>query len=272
MSVVSVPSTALIQPPATLSLQGATETRIAGMERVSDRQLGIRARELRLMHAVRKKTDLHRPGQFKLDAELFDELDIVIVSAQPYRLLMEGPTREKQRPVCASVDTEVPHEQVPTPKAASCLLCDYSQWDRSGIPNKPPRCGENFAFIGLQHGVPDAKAFYFLCRKTAAIAAKQFLRELREMPDLSALHECVIHLTSKEEHGKQGGPAGIVWYTPLFTVTSRIPRERYDHLFELAKSYTYVPPVEASAGVVDDEAPPDVAPAEAEVDDSSIPF
>lgn len=273
-------------PPAADGIFGRT-TKIRGLERVSDRVLGLRPRELRIIHAIRNRNDLGRPGQWRLDRELFDTLDVVLLSVQGFRQLQEGVDKANPRTTCCSADTLVPHPTVRVPKATDCTLCDYGQWDRSHIDPqtgkgaKPPPCQENFAFIGVPlAGMPespvDTRPFFFLCRKTAAIAAKKFLAEANNNPRIGGLEECAVRFTLQEERGNKSGSGGVTYYVPIFTILHADCGRRYRGLADQALAFTYVPSVDGAVGLGSqdegDEAPPDVEVPVAASDDSDIPF
>jgi len=248
----------VIRVPTSLSGLGKTRT-IAGLERVTARQLGLRPNEMRIKQHKTTREEPGEPGQLHIGPAYFDAIEVVFLSVQPYRTLQEG-TDAKRRTVCVSADCEQPHQSVPVPKASDCVLCEYSQWRGERGARKPPPCSENFAFIGIPFDRDDALPFYFHFRRTSAMQAQRFLQELSETPDMQGLHQCVVRIATQQQRSKSGG---VTWYVPLLTVVRRIDFHVYHALAQRALECVYTPPVdggtaesaEAAGAVVEVDAP-----------------
>lgn len=257
-----------------------------GLEGFAPSQLGFRQQELRLVHSIRRRNDVGRPGQLKFGREPVDTAFVVLLMAHPFRSLREGEGEDDKKTVCASGDGFKPMPVIPKPRAKECgrtvggqytPICPYAFWDRSGAKVKPPPCAEGIAFLGLRLDKEPPEPFWLLCQKTAQMAAAGFIADVRNTPDVRAFHQLAVKITTKEERGKEGR----VWYTPVFTVVDRFDYDRFAPLAKEVRGYRYQPRVEFEPGDVEVEGGDEDAEAgkviettgeRVVLDDDAIPF
>lgn len=221
-------------------MQTEAKRKLKGLETFTPAQLGLNPPELRIIHSVRGRNDLGKPGQLRFGKECLDEVSVVFLRAHPLRILREG--EENSTVVtCASIDGQVPHPSVIHPKSSVCRGCDYAQWTDgpSGGRRIAPPCGESIAFLGVRPDAQDAP-FWFIAKSSAAKAAKEFLSDVNGDQEVNALAECRVVLTTEE---KRNG--GVIWYVPIFTVRKPlIPFKKYEALVAAVEEVFYIPTVQ----------------------------
>lgn len=203
-------------------------------------QLRLDPMDLRIVHAIRGKNDVGRPGQLRLGRDAFDEFPAVFLRAHPLRVLLEGPV-ERPKAVCTSIDGLTPHVSVEHPKSPYCIGCAYAQWeDGPGGKRIQPPCSEGVAFLGIRPDHDDVP-FRFICKKSANRRARQFLNDLANEPDLHAIAQCRVKISTEEVRN-----GGAIWYLPVFTVVERVDYHRYADAAKAAADYWYIPQTESA--------------------------
>jgi hypothetical protein len=188
-----------------------------GMEGMSARELGIDIPMLKLIHSIRSANDIGRPGQWKLNSQLWDSVPVIVLKGHHIRTLLEGPD-DRPRTVCASSDGRTPHDQVPEPRAEQCPTCPYSQW-KDGAAGKriPPKCGDGLALLVLilqaAPGSPlNVQPAWALFRKGARLKASELGKALVDH-GAQTFSDYVVHMASEEKRNQ-----GVIWYEPRFTI------------------------------------------------------
>lgn len=218
---------ALREPQRQASLPGIpAPPAMRGMGNLSRRDTDGEVKMLRIIHQIRKKEDIGKPGQFKMGREVFDELRVVILDIQKHRALLEGEGDQK-RTTCASMDGEQPMAKVQVPKSEFCSTCQFYDWTTGTDGRRhAPACSVTFAFLLQRHGPSGSfgEPFWFVCGKTAARAAQEFIPALNEYKaddghkPLST-GEIVVRLTTAHTTNEYGGS----WYLPVFTIDDCLP-------------------------------------------------
>ena len=240
---------------------GGPSRSVEGLEDYSDRDLGVRPPELRIVHAVKKAEDTARPGDYRLGRlPPARVIEVSFLKSQKSRWLQEG-EKQNKRNTCVSLDQVTPMQDIPNPKAEFCADCAYGQWtDDPVLPDKrvPPPCSEAHVFLGI-YRIPDTNQpypFWFVCRASASAPAREFLQTIRRMampgPDqIRSMRELRVRLTTQQGRSAGGRVSndGVIWYVPIFTILDDDPDQRATRrgelgpLFEAARDLAFVPDI-----------------------------
>jgi hypothetical protein len=214
-----------------------------GMSGFTDRELGIDVPRIRIIHSTSGgPNEIGRPGQFKLNAQLWDALPVVVLRGMHYRQLVEGEGKQA-RTVCASNDGKTPHAEVTQPRSETCPSCPYAQW-KEGVGGKrvPPPCTDGIALLMLVltpapgSSLPFQPA-WFLCGRSATQKARDLAKALNER-SVQTIADYKITVTT--EYKK---PAGVAWWEPVFTLGEQTDdyRDLSHYVDQIEMCYT--PPV-----------------------------
>lgn len=225
-------------PAPTMQFSHAPE----GLEDVPATDLGPGAPILKIVHAVRSRTDIGHPGQYRLGDQVYDKLDVVFLRIHKFRELTFGKGKEAKT-VCMSQDGHHPHEMVLNKRSMNCGGCEYAQWtDGANGKRVPPDCKEGYAMYGLLlNGQMDQPQFFlYLARRTAYRSALALAKGFKEAG--GPIFGWRIEMTTEEQSNE-----GVVWYTPLFVQDGRINAEEYRRVYESLRGVYYLPRYDGDA-------------------------
>jgi hypothetical protein len=221
-----------------------------GMEGLTDRELGIDIPRLRLIHSIRSANDIGKPGQWKLNGQLFDKVPLVVLKGHHFRTLMEGDA-SRPRTVCASFDGRTPLDTIVEPKSDACPTCPYSQWhDGVGGKRIPPPCGDGLALLTLVlqaaegSNIPVQPA-WVLCSKSARQKALDLGKTLVDR-GASSFSDFIVEMGAEEQRNE-----GVVWWTPVFKLQEQTGHYRKIAEYVEENRLHYVPPVFAFSPATD---------------------
>src|SRR5882724_269081 len=241
-------TTALVETLRNLPVQRlAGGHMIRGLENFTPGMLGLRPMELRISY------DDETLGQIRLGRRLFpDGLDMVILKADPFRLLHEGTGKDRQA-VCGSADGWVPLDELRRPKAPRCNkplpsgdptpVCEYARRDLDPITQKPTasKCAAGIVLMGLTAipGEPPQPFWFPNTSISSVIPTRALLYEISTMsPDLSRFRVRVM----TEKRKAPGG--GRSYFPPLYVLGELWPDElfaAYREVAERVQAIRYAP-------------------------------
>jgi hypothetical protein len=252
--------------------------------------LRLRIPGLRLIHKVetqKQAQDGWVPGAWLYREAIYQELDVVLLTAWEVRQYDVSDQSGKQRTLCASADGISPVAEVEHPPADHCAPCPMSQWtDGEGINPKTgrvfrvkPPCDEGFGLLGVIPQLGDAP-FWYIAKGTGQPVIRQFLERFQTDPQVQSLYDWEVRFTSEVAPAARGARWYLPVLTPAIPQTTAVGRtERNDYyalLYEQAKDVMWAPFLSTARAVEEEQGEAkDVTPAATEggwPSDDDIPF
>jgi hypothetical protein len=215
---------------------------------------GLRIPILQVIHKIETQEDFKagkRPGWFTYGKNtVIEKPRVVFLKVDHGRRYATKNDRDQVRTLCGSGNGIVPLPQVPKPPSKTCAACPFGQWEtseteinpRTGEHKRiPPDCDEGRVFLGIlldRDGAP----LWYPNFNTARPPCDEFINRFSMDPDVSALHQWVVELSTRPEK------TGFTWYLPVFTVVEVLPLERNAKLYEAAKELVWAPLLNRGGG------------------------